>query len=407
MYINNYIQIALYFPLAFVLINLLSFTPKSIFFKKFKLLFGLLFFITFIGLIKGTIYGIYLGKKMQYINEDILKLVAFLFFIGFPFYIIAQKENLVYFFNKYFNYFAFIYTILVSLSLFIVGNNDETNYSIYPGNLFGASTVNLIIISAWSFYSIAQYSFTKKKFFLYWSLLCFLDVLISLAKWNFIAIISYPMIITLVLNAGNSFTKFQKKLLIVVFSIAVSVFFYNLNSILAPVAQARGWDSFDDFLYGRVFGEAGNNDNLGKAISFGGDSGIKDGARLIMWADLISRTIENPIMGVGLGTRALDNTGLFIEDHNIFITHISRYGLPLFLMWLWLVFLTIKLLRTYITKIGKSKVIRYVFAIMYVNFFFQASVGNIWGQVLVVLSIGSSIGLMLFLNNKLYTNNTI
>ena len=394
MYFNNYIQIVLYFPLAYVLISLLTFTPKSLYFKKIKFLFGLLFAVTFFGLLIGTIYGIFLGKKLEYIQQDIIKLVAFVFFLGLPFYIIAQKEKWIFSLNKYFNFFAFIYTVFVSLSLFFAGNITQENTSIFVGNLFGASTVNLTIISAWSFYSLAQYIITKKKYFLIWSLLCYLDVLFSLSKWNFIALIAYPIFIVFIVNANRTFSKFKKRIVIGIFCIPMVLFFLNINSILEPVVKARGWDSFNEFLDDRVLGEQSiENGNIGNLQ-------LKDGYRFVMWEDLISRTFDDPITGIGMGSRALENKGDFVEDHNIFVTHISRYGIPLFFLWMWLVLLVIKSLRNYIKTNSSSKVFLYIITIMYINFFFQASVGSIWGQLLVVILIGTSIGLMLYNSKK-------
>jgi hypothetical protein len=396
MYFNNYIQITLYFPLVYIIIHLLTFTPRSNYFKKFKYLFGLLFGITFFGILIGSIYGIYQGKKFEYIQQDILKLLAFVFYLGLPFYIIAQKEKWVFSLNKFFNFFAFIYTVFVSLSLFIAGNVNEDNTSIFVGNLFGASTVNLTIISAWAFYSLAQYIVTKRKFFLIWSLLCYIDVIGSLSKWNIIAIIAYPILLTFLVNTSNHFSKFQKKIFIVLFCIPLGLFFLNINSILEPFVKSRGWVSVSDFLDDRVFGE--------QSIDYGaiGSFQVKDGYRFAMWEDLIHRTFENSLTGIGMGSRALESEGIYVEDHNIFITHFSRYGIVIFILWVWLVILVIKLLYKYLKINSSYKMILNIFIIMYINFFFQASVGNIWGQNLVVIFIGVSIGLMMF-----YSKNKI
>jgi O-antigen ligase len=172
-------------------------------------------------------------------------------------------------------------------------------------------------------------------------------------------------------------------------------FFLNINSILELVVKARGWYSFNDFLDDRVLGE--------QSIEYGniGNVQLKDGYRFVMWEDLISRTFDDPITGIGMGSRALENKGDFVEDHNIFVTHISRYGIPLFFLWMWLVLLVIKSLRNYIKTNSFSKVFLYIITIMYINFFFQASVGNIWGQLLVVILIGTSIGLMLYNSKKI------
>lgn len=394
MYFNNYIQIALYFPLVYIIIHLLTFTPKNNYFKKFKYLFGLLFGITFFGILIGSIYGIYQGKKFEYIQQDILKLLAFVSYLGIPFYIIAQKEKWVFSLNKYFNFFAFIYTVFVSLSLFIAGNVNEDDTSIFVGNLFGASTVNLTIISAWAFYSLAQYVVTKRKFFFIWSLLCYIDLLGSLSKWNIIAIIAYPILFTFLINASSYFSKFQKKIFLCFFSIPLGLFFLNINSILEPFVKSRGWNSFSDFLDDRVYGE--QSIDYGAIESFQ----VKDGYRFAMWEDLIARTFDNSLIGIGLGSRALESEGLYVEDHNIFITHFSRYGIVIFILWIWLVILLIKWLYKYLKINSSYKMVLNIFIIMYLNFFFQSSVGNVWGQLLVVFFSGTSVGLMVFISKN-------
>jgi hypothetical protein len=347
----------------------------------------------------GLIKGFSLGNGALQIKQDVTKIFIFVFFLGLPIYIVFQKRNFLLNFSKYFNFFSIIYTILVSLSLIIVGSVNEENHSIYPGNLFGASTVNLTIISAWAFYGIAIFNLTGKKLFLYWSALCYVDCLISLAKWNTIAIICYPILLGLTISANFNITKGQKKQLFAGFLLLIVLLFTQINLILTPFVKSAGWANFDEFLNNRVFGDSENTANLSQTVNVG-DAGLKDGARLAMWTDLVNRTLENPLIGIGFGGRALDYEGLDVEDHNIFVTHFSRYGILLFLGWLWATFKIIKWLSLKVNHHRKSKIINYAFYIIYLNFFFQASVGNVWGQILVALFIGISIGLMIFLNDE-------
>jgi hypothetical protein len=246
------------------------------------------------------------------------------------------------------------------------------------------------------------YRVTKKKLFLVWTAICYTDVLWSLAKWNIIAFVGFPVMLILVFYANNQLTpRKRKKYTIAALSLFV-LFFANIGIVMNPIAKLQDYESVDEYLARRVFGDANNDANIGSTISVSGDQGIKDGARLAMWGDLLTRTGENPIAGVGLGTRALDYNGLNIEDHNVFVTHVSRYGIPLFIGWLVLNFLLIRKLRTYILADKYARIFKFTFTIMYLNFFFQASVGNIWGQVLVALLIGMSVGLLLYKNKELH-----
>jgi hypothetical protein len=404
MYLNNYIQIVLYGPVILVLLALIAFTPKTNFFKSFKVYFGLYVFLSCIALVNGFLIGVSLGKDAQYIKEDFLKITTFVFFIGLPYFTIALKPQQLKLLFRLFNYVGLVYTVLVSFSLYIAGNVDtESSVSIYPGNLFGATTMNLTIISAWTFYVFALYYFTKKKLFLVWTVFCYTDVLWSLAKWNIIALVGFPVMLILMFYTNNQLTPAKRKKYTIVALGLVLLFFANIGLVMNPIAKLQGYESVDEYLTRRVFGDAKNDANIGSAISVSGDQGIKDGARLAMWGDLLIRTGENPIAGVGLGTRALDYIGMNIEDHNIFVTHVSRYGIPLFIGWLVLTFLLIRKLRTYILADKYARIFKFTFTIMYLNFFFQASVGNIWGQVLVALLIGMSVGLLLYKNKEIHS----
>lgn len=402
MYLNNYILIALYVPLIVVIFILLTFKPKDNFFKTFQVLFGVLFLVSIVGLIKGVLVGINLGKDSQYINEDISKLSTFIFFIGMPYFIIALNKNVLRRIFLVFNYSAILYTLLVSLSLFLAGSAEDESVSIYPGNLFGATTMNLTIISAWAFYALSILYITKKKEFFLWSILCYIDIIGSLAKWNILAIIGFPVLLIVMFYYNNNATKKSRKKYVIISLIIVAVFFANINIVLTPFVKSQGYESVEEFLFKRVYG-----DPQGTTIALSEEQGIKDGARLAMWGDLLIRTKESPILGVGLGSRALDYIGLNIEDHNIFITHLSRYGIPIFICWLILTFILIKRLRRYILNDHFSRIIKIIFVIIYINFFFQASVGNIWGQILVALFIGISIGLVLFKHRELHERNNI
>jgi hypothetical protein len=389
MYFNNYIQIALYVPQVLILIALIFFSPKTNYFKSVKLYFGLLFLLTIIGISIGTYIGLKLDKGSHQMKEDITKLITLVFFIGLPFFLNGlslSNRNLIF---KVFNGFAFIYTLLVFPNMFLTLEDS----SIYPGNLFGRTTVNLTIISSWAFYSLSIYFASKNKLFLTWSFICYIAVVASLAKWNAIAIVFYPLLAYLILIMYNDRlgVKMRRVMKYPFWGMSVLIIL-NFSTLAEPLARNLGYGSFDDYLDSRVFGDSNNRANLVQTIEFSEDKGIKDGARFVMWVDMLTRTKENPWFGVGIGSRALENLGLKVEDHNIFVTHVSRYGVPIFLLWCILIFKLFKLQYNNLVTNKLLAPLKYLYFIILLNFFFQASVGNIWGQLLVALFIGTAIG---------------
>ena len=77
MFINNYIQSFLYVPVSLILLILLLFKPKNIFFKQFKRNYFYFFLLTIIGLSVGLIVAIDLSKESYRIFEDATKIITF------------------------------------------------------------------------------------------------------------------------------------------------------------------------------------------------------------------------------------------------------------------------------------------------------------------------------------------
>ena len=403
MYFNNYVQIFLYVPQVLILFSLALFSPKSSYSRLLKSYIGALFIVTVAGILIGLYRGLTLSKDYSEIREDISKLVSFVLFIVMPFFFFSLNKKYKIFLCKWFNIFAVTYTFAVLPNMFIVVSDG----SIYPGNLFGRTTVNITIISAWLFYSLSMFYINRERWLLVWSFVCYLIVLASLAKWNFIAILLYPLLVFLVALKGvRSLSKLKKKRTKVIFICSIVFLGLNISTFGDIFSRNLGYESFEHYLEKRVLGDPNNNGNLARtAFNLTSDKGVRDGARLMMWADLISRTMESPILGTGLGSRALEDIGLQMEDHNIFVTHMSRYGVPLFCLWFFLVGRILKIQYSHLNRHVNLKPVRAFYVIIFLNFTFQSSVGNIWGQLLVALFVGSSVGI--FLNSAHAYGNSL
>ena len=106
--------------------------------------------------------------------------------------------------------------------------------------------------------------------------------------------------------------------------------------------------------------------------------GIRAGGRFDIWSDLLQQFLKNPLLGVGFGIRP---TFLDVEDHNMFIFFLIRFGIPLFCVF---IILLIKLILHILQYQGISKISRLILFTLFTYFFFSASVGSCFGQMLNV-----------------------
>ncbi len=200
------------------------------------------------------------------------------------------------------------------------------------------------------------------------------------------------------LNSKNS----TKYLFITIFFFIIILFITFSKQIFDIIAQINQFDDFENYLDGRVFRQMTNESQVesGIGVMVGDDYGIKDGARFLVWLDLITKTLKSPFTGIGLGVRAF---GEDMEDHSMIIFFFARFGIILFSVLFYLQFLIFK--KYYkLVDLSKSKPI---LLILIFHFYFQASVGNIWGQLPYDLLIGiffSRIFLFHRYQNELFTS---
>jgi len=330
---------------------------------------------------------------MGYINNvfpsenakiDVLRVANYLALFSIPILLsnnnFFRKENVF----KIFGYISFTFVLLVGISLFTVGGGK----SIFFGNLFGATTVNLSVVSLLVIAGLQYYYRYNGKLGLYIATLGYIITVASLAKWNFVVILFTPYLIYKILAEKTKSNAFTRINLFIGSGILVFFLFLAKDKILNSFASINQFDDIESYFNSRVLRTKTDNSSIESGVLLiEGDVGIKDGARFMIWMDLINKTMDSPFFGIGLGTRAGNNAKIDIEDHSIFIFFLSRFGFILFLLFFYKVY---KLYKIYykIIENPKYKLSKLLLTLLLLNFYFQASVGNIWGQILYVLMLG-------------------
>ena len=379
MLLNIYLLVLLYFISIFVFVLYFIVKVRNKELLIIKKQSTLLFFLLLFSLFFSTIIG-YLNYSFpsDHAFVDITRILNFSTIFATPFVLAFTNLRL---FNKYYEIFktvAIFYTILTALS-FIFGSGE----SIFYGGLFGPTTVNLGMISIFFFIALHDYQYFPKKKNLILLLISYFVIIISLSKWNLIAILAgFYFIYIYIMKQLNS--KNSTKYLFITLSVSLLLLFIIFSKqIFDIIAQINQFDDFENYLDGRVFRQMTNNSQVesGIGVMVGDDYGIKDGARFLVWLDLITKTLKSPFIGLGLGVRAF---GEDMEDHSMIIFFFARFGIILFLI---LFFLQFKIFLRYF-KLVKNSLSKPIFLILILHFYFQASVGNIWGQLPYDLLLG-------------------
>jgi hypothetical protein len=392
MYFANYIQSVIYIISTYFLVVLIASIPQSTKLRKIYFNARYCFLFVLSGIALGNIMGSIYEKDTEKIITDNIRFFSFTLIFLVPIYVIRLPQKYGGSLEQKYRYFSYTYTLLVFASLLLSTNKFE---SIYPGNLFGASTFNLTIISSWSFYALINYIRYKRNLDLIFCIIYWLVSIISLAKWNFFVMVSIPIFLfhntILLKNKIAASTK-----LFLIGFVCISLVFITLFNevILNKVANLDGYENFESYLNSRVFRDSENTDNIDRGlIKVGNGQGVKDGGRGLMWEDLLDRTYKSPIVGIGFGARALEDIGYEMEDHNIFLQFASRFGFPLSIISFIFIYKYFKSLFTLFKYNYPNN--KNIIILAFLNFFFQSSVGNIWGQCFVTLLIGAAWGLML------------
>lgn len=386
MYLNNVILGLLYFPVFYFYLSYINSINKHNFLfiqrKYFNKL--LLYFIV------GTILSMFVGYvadnfPSSLANIDFLRVLNFNLIFIIPIVLMDSRIVKNTTLKKIFNFLLLAFMLAVGYSLISAGMGESAFY----GNFFGATTVNLTMVSIISFHGLIYYYLKRKNIGLILAVLAWLISIASLAKWNFWVDVTIPILFFRVWYSSRKKGVFQK-IVIASFSAILIIFFLypNFKDYLNTFASMQNFNSFDTYLDSRVFRTVTSNSSTtsGTLFDFGGE-GISDGARFEMWNDMITRTLDAPVLGIGIGARAFDYFGVEIEDHSILVFIISRFG---FIIAGLILFYLFKVLKSSYSFFRNSKypLLKYLYVGLIGNFFFQGLVGMIWGQLPVTLLLG-------------------
>ncbi|MDD2635463.1 MAG: hypothetical protein PHW82_08190 [Bacteroidales bacterium] len=318
-------------------------------------------------------------------NIDLSRVINFNLIFIIPIVLINKSLFKTNKFVKSFNVLLLIFTLLIGYSLIKAGMGKSAFY----GNFFRASTVNLTMVSTISFYGLIYYYLKRKKIGLILMVLAWFISIASLTKWNFFVDIAVPILFIRVWHSKSKQKNFQKIIITSLSSILILLILLpNFKEYLDTFASMQNYTSFDSFLNSRVFRTVTAESSIesGTLFDFEG-RGISDGARFSMWHDLIKRTLNSPIFGIGIGVRAFDYWDSIVEDHSVLIFIISRFG---FIMGGGILYHIYKVIKSSFAfcRNDKYPLLKYLYLGLIGNFLFQGSVGMIWGQLPVTLLLG-------------------
>jgi hypothetical protein len=385
MHFNNYILIVLYLPVIYFYLSYLGLGTVRTNLTAARKKLNKLLALVFIGIILAILVGYNDGKFPSDLSRiDISRITHFLLIFIIPLVLIDNRLIKKAVSKKILLISLFAFTFSIGYSLFTAGIGKSS----FAGNIFGATTINLTLISIVAFYGLFQYYLYRTRSGLILSVVAWIICLASLAKWNFWVDIMIPLLlIRIFLFSKRSITKkiIIVPLLAIVF---IALIIPNFEDYMDSFAANLEYNSFENYLNSRVLRTGSSNVmyESGAVLNIG-DKGISDGARISMWYDLLQRTWERPIFGLGLGTRAFDYRGVTIEDHSVLIFIISRFGILLGILILTYIIKLVKLFYVFSTN-ENYPFLKYIYLALIGNFFFQSLVGMVWGQLPVTLFLG-------------------
>jgi len=363
MNVNVYINYFLWIVAILALLIYLNGKYKNKFSIKYYSLFLSLLFIYIIGIAIAYLEGINFNNPIKFIYGDLSR--SMILPLSFAFTVLVSRTRNI----KYFENIISILALIFMAILFI--------YKLFGFNIFKdiikLTTVQLYNTSFIGFFGF--YLLEKKHYKIiarFIILISWFLAILSLAKWNFFIVLSFP-ILWIIIETKKMRTKKRIFLCITILIILVVVFL-NFKTDIVRFSSKNVWESWESYWYARVMTPEGR---------------ILDGSRFKIWGDLLQQFLKNPLLGIGFGARP---TFSDVEDHNMFIFFLIRFGIPLFCIF---IVLLIKLIVHILNYQGISRINRLVLFALFVYFFLSASTGSCFGQMLNGLTVGGIIGIML------------
>jgi len=372
---NVYINYILYIGAIFCLLLYLVGKYRNKFSKKYFSLLIVILFTYIIGVLIALLRGFHLDRPLDLIYVDLFKSTAFplsLVFAG-----LISKIQKIKRVEKLFLLLCIIFSIIIFI--------DKTFRLTPLGNIIKASTVqlyNLSFIGFWGLYLLSKNRYKKIARFII--LLSWLTAIFSLTKWNFFPILILPLL-WIIIETQKRKRKTKKQIItaIILIIILASMGFIFRNNIVYFSSEGQ-YETWHSYWQTRVV--------AGDLLESGH---VRSSGRFKIWNDLLQQFSKSPLVGIGFGARP---TFKSVPDHNMFIFFLTRFGFLLStVMIIFSFMLIIHILKfKYINKINRL----ILFSLIFYYFFFSASIGSSWSQLINGLTVGIIIGFIIHPRNN-------
>jgi hypothetical protein len=207
MFLNNYLIVFFNILVGLIFLVFLLLKGDRILFKVRKAT-SVTFAVGILGIFMASIVG-YVTLKLDTENSsvDLVRILNYLTLFCIPIvlsnYRYFSSLKSTYFFSRV----SLIFVIFTGASLFMVGGGN----SVFFGNLFGATTVNLGVVSLQAIGGLQSYYRNKNKIGLFIAIIGYIITFASLAKWNFVVMLFLPYYLYKVPNdiiKRNKLTRF-------------------------------------------------------------------------------------------------------------------------------------------------------------------------------------------------------
>ena len=363
-----YVNYLLYIGTIFILLLYLVGKYREKFSKKYYSLFLGLLFVYITGSLIAFLRGISFGNSPELIHMDLFRSTIFLLWLAVA-GLLSRVRDI-----RHIENLAIILALISAVG--ILSHKLFGGFGLL-GDIIKPSTVQLYNLSFVGFFGFYLLANKRHKNIGRFIILASWGVaVLSLAKWNFFPVVIFPLL-WIIIETKRINIKKRVILCIIIITILISVLFSFRDNIIRFASEGR-WQTWRSYWYSRVV--------AGDLLE---DGEIRSGGRFKVWNDLLQQFSKAPLLGIGFGARP---TYLDVEDHNMFIFFLVRFGIPLFCIVAVLVaMLFIHMLRY--QALGRMN--RLILLVLFAYFFLSAAVGTSFGQILNGVTVGGITGIIL------------